>query len=125
MKRHLIRTNVAMLAIAAVTSFVISVARPMPVLAQEDRARHGASAPTAAGEPTMINGVVTKVDTSAGKVTIKHGPIKRLGLDDGHTMVFLAKDPTILKAVKAGDKVKFDADQVNGQYTVTKIEKAK
>jgi Cu/Ag efflux protein CusF len=28
-------------------------------------------------------------------------------------------------AVKAGDKVKFDADKVNDQLTVTKIEKAK
>ena len=31
----------------------------------------------------------------------------------------------MLKAVKAGDKVKFDADQVNGQLTVTTIEKTK
>jgi len=27
--------------------------------------------------------------------------------------------------VKAGDKIIFDAEQVNGQLTVTKIEKAK
>jgi len=27
--------------------------------------------------------------------------------------------------LKAGDKVKFDADKVNGQLTVTKIEKTK
>jgi Cu/Ag efflux protein CusF len=31
----------------------------------------------------------------------------------------------MLKTVKAGDKVKFEADQINGQYTVTRIEKAK
>ena len=31
----------------------------------------------------------------------------------------------MLKAVKAGNKIKFDAAQVNGQYTVTKIETAK
>ena len=41
------------------------------------------------------------------------------------TMVFRAADPAMLKTVKAGDKVKFDADKVNGQLTVTKIEKAK
>ena len=41
------------------------------------------------------------------------------------TMVFKADDPAMLTAVKAGDKVKFDADQVNGQYVVTKIQKAK
>ena len=41
------------------------------------------------------------------------------------TMVFRAQDPAMLKAVKVGDKVKFEADRVNGQFTVTKIEKAK
>jgi len=46
-------------------------------------------------------------------------------MDAGMTMVYKAQDPAMLKAVKAGDKVKFDADEVNGQTTVTKIEKAK
>lgn len=40
-------------------------------------------------------------------------------------MVFKAQDPAMLKAVNTGDKVKFDADDVNGQLTVTKIEKTK
>jgi Cu/Ag efflux protein CusF len=31
----------------------------------------------------------------------------------------------MLKAVKADDKVKFDAEDVNGQSIVTQIEKAK
>jgi Cu/Ag efflux protein CusF len=35
------------------------------------------------------------------------------------------KDPAMLKQVKAGDKVKFDAEHTNGQYIVTKIQKAK
>ena len=73
----------------------------------------------------LIDGQITKVDQSAGKITIKHGPIKKLGMDQGMTMVFKAQDPSMLTAVKAGDKVKFDAEQVNGQFTVTKIEKTK
>jgi len=36
-----------------------------------------------------------------------------------------AHDPALLKSVKAGDKIKFDAEHENGQYVVTKIEKAK
>jgi Cu/Ag efflux protein CusF len=31
----------------------------------------------------------------------------------------------MLKQVKVGDKVRFDADRVNGQFTVTKIERVK
>jgi hypothetical protein len=38
---------------------------------------------------------------------------------------YRVQDPALLKAVKAGDKVKFDADRVNNQFTVTKIQKAK
>ena len=79
----------------------------------------------AIAQSTLIDGQVTKVDASAGNVTIKHGPIKKLEMDQGMTMVFHAQDPDLLKGVKAGDKIKFDADSVNGQLTVTKIEKGK
>ena len=74
---------------------------------------------------SLIDGQVTKVDESAGDITIKHGPIKKLDMDHGMTMVFHAQDPTLIKTVKAGDKIKFDAEDVNGQFTVTKIEKSK
>ena len=80
---------------------------------------------TAVAQEALIDGQVMKVDQSAGKITLKHGPIQKLGMEHGMTMVFKAQDAGMLKAVKAGDKVKFDADQVNGQFTVTKIEKAK
>ena len=73
----------------------------------------------------MVDGQVTKIDESAGKITLRHGPIKKLEMDEGMTMVFKAQDPAMLKSVKVGDKVKFDADRVNGQFTVTKIQKAK
>jgi Cu(I)/Ag(I) efflux system periplasmic protein CusF len=79
----------------------------------------------AVAQSSLIDGQVTKVDQSAGKVTIKHGPIKKLGMDEGMTMVYKAQDAGMLKSVKAGDKVKFDAAEVNGQSVVTKIEKAK
>jgi|SRR5450432_1581377 len=79
----------------------------------------------AAVAQSLIDGQVTKVDLSAGNVTIKHGPIKKLDMDHGMTMVFHAQDPDLIKTVKAGDKIKFDAEDVNGQLTVTKIEKAK
>ena len=45
--------------------------------------------------------------------------------NEGMTMVFRAGDPAMLKAVKPGDRVRFVPDRVNGQFTVTKIEKSK
>src|ERR1700761_6859432 len=79
----------------------------------------------ALAQSSLIDGQVMKVDQSAGKITLKHGPIKKLGMDQGMTMVFKAQDPAMLKAVKTGDRVRFDADDVNGQLTLTKIEKTK
>ena len=79
----------------------------------------------ATAQAQMVNGEVTKVDESAGKLTIKHGPMKKFEMEDGMTMVFRANDPAMLKGVKAGDKIKFEADKVNGQFTVMKLEKAK
>ncbi len=71
-----------------------------------------------------VTGTVKKIDAEAGKITLDHGPIKSLDMDR-MTMVFRVADPAMLKALKAGDKVKFDADRVNGQITVTKMQKAK
>jgi len=83
----------------------------------------GASAVCA--QTPLADGQVIKIDSAAGKITIKHGPLKKFDMDDGMTMVFRAGDPAMLKAVKAGDKIRFVPDRVNGQFTVTKIEKAK
>jgi len=79
--------------------------------------------PASAQEVT--DGQVTKIDEPAGKITLKHGPIKKFDMDEGMTMVFKAQDPAMLKSVKVGDKVKFEAERVNGQFTVTKIQKTK
>lgn len=72
----------------------------------------------------MAKGEVVKVDKAAGKLTIKHGPIKKLDMDQGMTMVFRVADPAMLDKVKAGDKIEFDADRVNGAITVIKMDKA-
>jgi Cu(I)/Ag(I) efflux system periplasmic protein CusF len=79
----------------------------------------------AATAQELVDGQVTKIDESARKITLRHGPIKKFEMDEGMTMVFKAQDPAMLKTVKVGDKVKFEADRVNGQFTVTKLQKAK
>jgi Cu/Ag efflux protein CusF len=83
------------------------------------------SLPVVAQTDDSVAGQVTKVDEAAGKITIKHEALKKFDMDEGMTMVFRAGDPAMLKAVKAGDKVRFVPDRVNGQFTVTKIEKVK
>jgi Cu/Ag efflux protein CusF len=79
----------------------------------------------ATAQDASIKGEVKKIDEGAGKITLKHGPAKSLGMDEGMTMVYRAKDPAMLKQVKVGDKVKFEAEEAGGGYTVTKLEKSK
>ncbi|MFM0033959.1 copper-binding protein [Paraburkholderia strydomiana] len=80
-------------------------------------AQQGADAKT-----SMSHGEVKKVDTAAGKLTIKHGPLENLGME-GMTMAFKVKDPTMLSQVKVGDKIDFVAEEVDGALTVTKLQK--
>ncbi|QDM16119.1 copper-binding protein [Tardiphaga sp. vice304] len=77
-------------------------------------------------EDAMVNGEVKKVDETAKKITLKHGAIKNLGMDeDGMTMVFKVQDPAMLKQVKAGDKVQFTAERGSDGIAITKIQKSK
>ncbi|WP_250441782.1 copper-binding protein [Caballeronia sp. AZ1_KS37] len=70
----------------------------------------------------MSHGEVKKVDTAAGKLTIKHGPLENLDME-AMTMVFKVSDPAMLSQVKVGDKIDFVAEEVNGALTVTKMQK--
>lgn len=79
----------------------------------------------AAAQGASISGEVKKIDESAGKITLKHGSAKSLGMEEPMTMVYRVKDPAMLKQVKAGDKVTFEAEEAASGYTVTKMEKAK
>jgi uncharacterized cupredoxin-like copper-binding protein/Cu/Ag efflux protein CusF len=79
-----------------------------------------APAPDAAAAP-MAEGQIRKIDKAAGKMTIKHGELKNLGMPP-MTMVFRVKHPALLDKVQVGDSVRFNAEKIGGQYTVTDIE---
>lgn len=81
----------------------------------ETHAGHGAAS------SQMTDGLVKKVNKSAGKLTLSHGPLPN-GMP-AMTMVFRVKDPVWLDQVKAGDKVRFMADQINGAMTVVHLER--
>ncbi len=76
---------------------------------------------SAAAPESMSTGEIKKVDKSAGKLTIKHGPLENLGMG-AMTMVFRAKEPVMLDQVNVGDKIRFVAEAPDGQLTVTRLE---
>ena len=112
MKRFLTTTLIATLGLAA----------PAIALAQPDHAAHhgGASAPAAA-DTKLADGTVKKIDKSAGKLTIAHGPLEALGMPP-MTMAFHAAEPGLLDQVKVGDRIRFAVEKVRGALTVTAVE---
>lgn len=78
----------------------------------------------ASAQDEMVKGVVKKIDAGAGKITLTSGPIKSLDMDeDNMTMVFHVQDPAMLKQVKVGDKVQFEAESASAGITITKLQK--
>ena len=51
--------------------------------------------PAASAQDAMVKGEVKKIDEAAGKITLKHGAIKSLDMDEGMTMAFRVQDPWI------------------------------
>jgi Cu/Ag efflux protein CusF len=83
-----------------------------------------AAAPALALASALADGEIRKIDKAAGKVMIKHGEIKSVGMAP-MTMMFVVKDRAVLDTLAVNDKVKFDVKQEGSDYVVTKIEKAR
>lgn len=92
----------------------------LPAWAQT-HAGHGSKSATPAAEATFVDAEVRRVDADTGKLTLRHGEIKYLDMSP-MTMVFTAKDKTLLAGLKAGDKIRFKAAQEGDVYWVTAVE---
>ena len=101
---------------------IVLLALAAPAIASDG---HSHGKPAAAAKSSVpadyADGEVRKIDKEAGKVTIKHGPLANLDMP-GMTMVFRVKDPAMLDRMKTGDAIKFKADKVDGNYTVTEFQ---
>jgi Cu(I)/Ag(I) efflux system protein CusF len=75
----------------------------------------------ALAQPAPAIGEVRRINEKRKEVTLKHGPIPSLSMD-AMTMAFTVKDPALLKGLKPGDKVRFQAEMIKKEPVVTKIE---
>jgi Cu(I)/Ag(I) efflux system protein CusF len=89
----------------------------MLLAADEAKPAESASAESAEGE-------VRKVDKAAGKVTIKHGWLRKIDMPP-MTMGYRVKDTAMLDHLQPGDKIKFTVERAEGGFTVTGLEKVK
>lgn len=77
----------------------------------------------AAGPSSMADGEVEDVDLATPSITLKHGPIKSNTMEmEPMIMPFAVKDAALLAGVKAGDKVKFTAEYLDGFPTVVTLQ---
>jgi len=111
----------ARLTLAALIGFA-PLGAVVPAMAAGGHDAHGAAhdAGMHMEAARQAEGTVRKIDTAAGKVTLKHGPLAQLGMPP-MTMTFAA-DAALLDKLKVGDKVRFVAEEVNGVLTVTELE---
>jgi Cu(I)/Ag(I) efflux system periplasmic protein CusF len=81
-------------------------------------------AKVAVAQVAAIDGEVMKINESSGSITLKHGPAPSLGFKEGMTMVYEVRDRAMLKQLKVGDTVKFEAESGDDGFTVTKLQKS-
>lgn len=89
--------------------------------AADSHAEHHTPQPPGAAE--LSEGEITRLDVQALKVTLRHGELKNLDMPP-MTMVFRVRDAAALAPLKAGDKVRFRAERINGVFYLTQVEKA-
>ncbi|MBI5900323.1 MAG: copper-binding protein [Rhodocyclales bacterium] len=108
--------------VIAAIAFVLTAGFSMSGIAASDHGGHAGHAAMSEKPNTdvaLTEGLVKKVDKSAGKVTVSHGPLPN-GMP-AMTMVFKVKDMMWLDQMKDGGKIRFAADQINGVMTIIRF----
>ena len=116
-------TLAAALAALALSPFVVSPlsAATLPTLAEPDgdAEQQNLSAETPDDTP-LGSGRVVAVDPAAGRITLEYRPLPLL--PEGGVRVFAVEDPTILKGLSAGDRVRFDVEREGRRYVLKHLE---
>lgn len=76
-----------------------------------------------AAASALSEGEITRWDPRTLKLTLRHGELKNLGMPP-MTMVFRVQDASVVGTLQPGDKVRFDAQRVNGVFHVTRLQAA-
>lgn len=105
--------------ILTVTTFATAI----PVFAQSDHTMHAQAKPSAPAA-AWTGGVVRAIHKQENQVTISHEPLANLGMGK-MTMTFRLKSPALVEGIKEGAKIRFVAENVNGELTVIALEAVK
>jgi Cu/Ag efflux protein CusF len=99
-KEQVMKTSLIALAFAATGTLVISTASAQQV-------QHGS---------------ISKIDEPSGTITIQQTPDGTVGTSNAASSDFKVQDGLLFNALRAGDKVTFTVDDINGAKTITKLQ---
>ena len=85
----------------------------------EDR-QQAAQERIAPSDERWASGRVVAVDRAGNRITLEYRPIPQLFLEGG-TRIFNVGDPTSLKGLGPGDKVRFEVERDGRSYTITRL----
>ena len=108
---------VAVLAVGALLGTAVPMAAAQMKHGDMKGMDHGQTAPR---QPHRGTGIVTALDRSAGKVTLKHEAIASLNWP-AMTMAFTVQDKALLDKLAKDTKVDFEFVQQGKQYVITAI----
>ena len=67
-------------------------------------------------------GRIESINTSEGKVKLKHGPIPKFDMP-GMTMTFRVQDPKLLSQIKVGEEVGVTIEEIGNGFVITGFQK--
>ena len=79
----------------------------------------------AVAQDATIIGEVKKIDEGSGSITLKQGPAPSLGFKEDMTLIYSVRDRAMLKQVKVGDTVKFEAESGDSGFMITRMQKGR
>ncbi len=79
----------------------------------------------AVAQDATITGEVKKIDEGSGSITLKQGPAPSLGFKEDMTLIYEVRDRAMLKQLKVGDTIKFEAESGDSGFTITRIQKGR
>lgn len=83
-----------------------------------------ATAGMVAAAHEWVRGTVVKIEPEKGRVTLKHAPIRSIGME-AMTMPFPVTDKAILAPFKQGDKVRFTITMANDHLAIDAMERVR
>jgi Cu/Ag efflux protein CusF len=108
----------------AATIFVAAHASALETLPGEPpvEERHQAIQEKVVAPPDepLASGRVVAVDRAGSRITLEYRPIPAMFLEGG-TRIFHVGDPTSLKGLGPGDKVRFEVERDGRSYTIIRL----